>query len=153
MVGGQLGGQHALIDQLLHQRMILCDLLKIAVPEEVGAAVADLCDVDLFGSGPQQGERGAHAGEASVVLLLEVQAAVDGLHGEAEHFRVGVFTAQDTRQSVPGACGRDLAALMPAHAIRDAPKLLHYHKRVLIIRSQLSHIRSTNSNHGKLSLQ
>ena len=40
-------GQLAGVDQPLHQRLVLGELDGLAVPDEVGAAVADLGEVEL----------------------------------------------------------------------------------------------------------
>ena len=73
---GLLGGDLALVDQRLHQRVVLGDLEDLAVADQVGPRVADVRQPELGARPQQRGQRGAHAVQRGVGLDHVAQRAV-----------------------------------------------------------------------------
>ncbi len=80
MLGGLLLGQLALPDQLVDQRVVLRQPSQLTVPEQIGAAVADVGDGQMGVVEVCRGQRGAHSGTA----LLGSGAVVDAVVGVAD---------------------------------------------------------------------
>ena len=64
VLGGLVAGQLALAPQLLDQRVVVGDLLELALAEDVGAAVADVAEADLVAVQQRGGQRRPHARSA-----------------------------------------------------------------------------------------
>ena len=61
-VGGDVvGADPALVDQRLHQRVVVGDLVELALPEQVTARIADVAHRGVPVGPEQRGQRGAHA--------------------------------------------------------------------------------------------
>lgn len=119
--GGFLLGDAALVDEALHPGVVLGDLRQDAVPQEVGAGVADMHEAEAL-TGPEEGgERGAHAFELGVFLDHHAELVVGPLYGRAERgqdVRTGdVVVEGDERGDDLGA--GDLAGGLAAHSVGD----------------------------------
>ena len=80
MLGGLIAGQLPLTAQLLDQRVVVGDLLELALAEDVGAAVADVAEADLVAVHERRGQRRPHP-RARRVPLGEVEDLAVGLLG------------------------------------------------------------------------
>src|SRR5258708_20138562 len=72
-------GQLDRLDQALHQRLILRDLVGLAAANQVRAAVADLREIEVIVEEACRGRRRAHAADLRVCLRVGVYARVGDL--------------------------------------------------------------------------
>ncbi len=116
---GLLGGDPALVDQPLHPGVVLGDLVEPAVPQQVGAGVADVHLAHPVAVPQQRGEGAAHAFELRVLLDHVPEPVVGGLHRVVEQRQqvgAGLFLVEaDDRPEHLG--GGDLTGRRPAHAV------------------------------------
>ena len=64
------------VDELLHERLIFRDLINLAAANEIGAAVADLDQIDRFLRHADAGKRRAHPVKLRVGAALLVNAVI-----------------------------------------------------------------------------
>ena len=84
VVLGLLVGEPPLAAKLLDQGVVGREELQLAVPEEVGAAVADVCDAHLLVLDERGREGRPHAGSRGVGLRQPVDARIGRLGDRAE---------------------------------------------------------------------
>src|ERR1022692_684756 len=121
MRGGLGRGDAALVDQRLHQGVVVRDLEKLAVPEQVGPRVADVDEREL-GAGPEHGgQRGAESLQRRIGLHDVLQRLVglvnrmlEGVQQLASR-QLGV----ERSQGIDGGGAGDLAPRMTAEAVGD----------------------------------
>src|SRR2546422_6434619 len=77
---GLLLGQLARLHETLHQRLVLRELVSLAVADQVGAAVADLDEVDVVAQHPYRRRGRAHAAHCGMRLGMGVDPAVGDFH-------------------------------------------------------------------------
>ena len=124
---GLIGGHLAGLDQLLHQRLILRDLLRRAIAHDVRATVADLRQIERVAE--QSGDRSgrAHARMLRVRAGVSEDAVIRGVGRIANRFheRVGVAShvvhplrAERIEHRFDRHRARDFAGCGAAHAVR-----------------------------------
>ena len=119
-------GELARVHQPLHERLILGELDRLAVPDQVGAAVADLGEVQIVPVDARGGDRGAHAADLGVFPRVTVDLLIGELdrlaHAEGEALR-GVVVVVDPHggevavDQVGGHGAGELARRGAAHAV------------------------------------
>ena len=88
---GLLGGDPAVVDQRLHERVVVGDLRELAVAHQVGAGVADVAQRQPAAGEEDRGERRPHALE---------------LGGLADHLAQVLAALEDGLRAAPAACRR-----------------------------------------------
>ena len=116
---GLLGRELPAFHQLVHERVILGELLHLPVADEIRARVADVAERNRVALDERDRHRRPHPGDGRVGRRLLVDAAVclleEGRHacGSGELARVGVLNRGGRELR------RDLAGLRTAHSVRD----------------------------------
>ncbi len=114
-----LGGDAALVDQGLDERVVLGDLVEFAVAEQIAARVTDVDEAKSVAREQDCGERGAHALEFGVGLDVGGDrgvALVDGLVELAEEVTTRLVVVE-VRERGDHQLGGDLARGVTAHAV------------------------------------
>ena len=135
MPGRLLGPDQALIDEHLHVRVVLGQLVEPAVAQQVGPGVADVGQRRPVTGEDHRGEGRAHA--------LQRRVAQDGLgdppvgHLEGLVQRVHLMLVVDRHvergHGVDREAAGDVAGRHPAHAVGHHEKSLARVERVLIV--------------------
>ena len=132
---GLLHGQHAAVDLLLQQRMVVRELLELFAAHPVAARVADVADRDAIAAEHRGDDRRAHAGAFGPLLGRFVDAFVRGgdlllqqqrrvreacrhvnLRELAPRFELRHHAVGD---HVDGDAARDFAGVVAAHAVGE----------------------------------
>ena len=116
-----LGGDPALVDQGLDERVVPGDLRQRVVAEQVGAGVADVDQAELVAGEQDRGERGAHAVEFGVLLDVVgdgVVALAGGGLELAEQVFAGLVVVE-MREGGDHQLRRDLTGRVAAHAVGE----------------------------------
>lgn len=121
MGGGFFLGDAALVDEPLHPGVVLGDLGQYAVPEQVGARVADVHQTEALARPQQGGQGGPHAFELGVLLDQGAQLVVGALDVGAEGGEdVGAgHVVVEGDDGGDGLGGGDLTGGGAAHAVGD----------------------------------
>ena len=131
---GLLLGDPALVDQALHERVVLGELRQRAVAQEVAAAVADVREADPVAV--EERRRDRRAGAVELGLLLDelgdpVVRPVDGAGEGLEQVR-GRRAVEPAERLHGGAAGH-VAAGRAAHAVGDDQQVLARVAGVLVV--------------------
>jgi hypothetical protein len=132
---GLLGGDPAVVDERLHERVVVGDLRELAVTDQVGARVADVAEREPPTGEEDRGEGGAHALELRGLAddLAQVLAALeDGLaHGleQVSGRRVVVEVLERGDDDLAG----DVTGGVPTHAVGDRQQPRPGVDRVLVV--------------------
>ena len=120
-------GQLASVHQPLHERLFLGELDRLAVAHKVGAAVADLREVEVVAVDPCRGDGGPHAAHLGVLARVGIDLLVGELdrfpHAVGEALGRGVVVrgpdgGEMAVDQVGGHGARQLAGGRAAHAVR-----------------------------------
>ena len=134
-VGGDvIGADPALVDQRLHQRVVVGDLVELAVPEQVTARIADVAHRRVPVGPEQRGERGAHALDRGVGddHLLQPGVGRGDRRGQfRQHVAAGRFGVE-FRHRGDGQGAGHLARGVAAHPVRDCEQARPRVRRVLV---------------------
>ena len=137
------GRDPADVHQVLHERVVRGDLREDAVAHQVPARVAQVHHRELV-AGAQDGEhRRAHAAELRVGVAArdDLVAGVGQSRLQLVQRVVGtVRLAVQRRERGDGDRGRDIAARVPAHAVRDHQQVRTGVRRVLVVGAHESDI-------------
>ena len=121
MLGGLIAGQLALAPQLLDQRVVVGDLLELAVAEDVGAAVADVAEADLLAV--DAARRSASSPCPNATCPPWARSKISRLASWAvraqQFLRGAVHLVADPLERLDRHPRGDLAGLRPAHAVGD----------------------------------
>src|SRR4029077_12344010 len=118
---GLLLREAPLAAELLNQRVVLGEPLELAVPQHVGAAVADVPERHLVVTEHRGRERRSHARSGGVLLGELVDLAVRRLRDLLE-LALGRLLVADPAAALEGTRGDsrgDLAGLRAAHPVGD----------------------------------
>ena len=124
VVLGFLGGDPALVDKALYERVVMGDHPQFAVAEQVGAGVTNVRDVGELALEEHRGERRPHALEVRFGLDPGGDAAVGvdgGLAECAQRFGVAGGVERPDRRDRDGA--GDVATHRAAHAVGDGKQV------------------------------
>ena len=113
------GGDPALVDQRLNERVVTGDLRQVVVAQQVGARVADVHEAELAAREEDRGERGAHAVEFGFFLDVigdGIVALAGGCLELAEQILAGLVVVE-MRQGGNHQLRRDLTGRVSAHAV------------------------------------
>ena len=135
---GLLRRELAAADELGHERVVVGELLELAVAQQVRARVADVPDRDeVVAADERDGHRRAHPGDGRVVRGPVVDAAVrladqapDELLGLGRGDRLAL--RERARERGRGDRRGDLAGLRAAHPVRDGEEGRLADERVLV---------------------
>ena len=129
---GLLGGQPALADELVDERVVVGEPLQAAVTQPVGATVADVRDHDLLLADIHGRQRRAHTRLLGVRLRQLMDARVGRLR-ERDQRGVGVCgVAQPFAEGLDGDLRGDLAGLGAAHPVGHDEQRRTGQQRVLV---------------------
>ena len=108
-----------LVDELLDQRVVLGHLLHLTAADQIGAAVADLAEVDHVAALDHGRDRSPHPGQLLEPHALAVDGPVRALNGRPQGLgdvllRRGLIGLDDR---LDRHAARDLAAGVAAHAV------------------------------------
>ena len=112
MLLGLLRGEPALVDEALHEGLVERQLLHVAVTQQVGPRVSDLCDADPVLVPQHGGEGRTHALELLAALDGDAQAFIRRDDTAPQH-RVEVGPGSDS-SSGRSAATTVLLAISPA---------------------------------------
>ena len=130
---GLLGRQPSAPHEVADERMVVGELLQLAVADPVGPGVADVADRDPTSREQRRRHRRPHAGEVRVGVRPVVDAAVrlldDRLQALVRREPVGLVELAESGGCEPGG---DLAGLRPAHPVRDGEERRVEDVRVLV---------------------
>jgi hypothetical protein len=118
VVLGLLGGELPAADELRDERVVVRELLELAVAEDVGARVADVAENDAAVLDQRYRHGRTHSGHVRVAAGTLVDAAVRLLHQGDDPLGAG---AVDVVLLQGGRCEArcDLTRARAAHAVRD----------------------------------
>ena len=136
-------GDAALVDQRLHERVVVGDLREGLAAQEVGARVADVGQGDLVAGAQEGGDGGAHALQLGTVLDPGLDLGVGGRERAAEVVgrvvpAVALAVEGDHRADRDGA--RDVAARVAAHPVGDDEEVRPGIPGVLVLRAHQAHV-------------
>ena len=134
-VGGDVvGADPALVDQRLHQGVVVGDLVELALPEQVTARVADMAHRGVPVRPEQRGQRGAHALDRRVGddHLLQPGVGRGDRRGQlGQHVAAGRLGVE-FRHRGDGQRAGHLARGMSAHPVRDREQARSRIRRILV---------------------
>src|SRR5438046_5612934 len=111
----RLGGtEDAFLDQLRHQRVILCQLPNLRSSDEVRATVSDMGDERLVISDDEHRQGRAHAWLTDVALTLAIDNRVRRLHAKVECARKHLWTRVIV-VNIPNRLCRQATRHVPSH--------------------------------------
>ena len=144
-VGGDVvGADPALVHQRLHQRVIVGDLVELAVAQQVTARVADVAHGRVPVGPEQRGQRGAHALDGGVGDDHFLQPHVGGgdRRGQlAQHVAVGRLGVE-FRHRGDGQGAGHLACGVAAHPVRHREQARPRVRRVLVSFTEEADVRT-----------
>ena len=132
MMARFLGGELAGLDHVGHKAMVARKLLQLAVMQQVGARVADLCDDEALVFQHASGKGGAHAFAAAPIARRADDLVVGFFDGVLEGSAVKVLRGQ-LGQHVHRYLRCYLACGVAAHAIGDGEQRRGHHQAVLVV--------------------
>ncbi|CAM2964381.1 hypothetical protein RHDE110596_09325 [Prescottella defluvii] len=116
-----LGGDPALVDEGLDERVVAGDLGELVVAQQVGAGVADVHEPEPAAREQDRGEGGAHALELGILLDVVGDGRVALVGGGvelAEQVLAGLVVVE-VRQRRDHQLRCDLTGRVPAHAVGE----------------------------------
>ena len=132
------------VDKLLNQRLVFSRQANLLSAHDVGAAIADLDQIEFVVFDGRAGQRGAHAAAATVLktLVMNILVRLEGGVFEAVNQRrlriatvfVGLLLEQYVAYCFNGHAAGNVAGQRSAHPIRD-----DQHQAV-IAEVQLAHV-------------
>ena len=126
---GQLSGARQLGDE----RVVVRDLLELAVTEAVRARVADVAEGDRALVDERERQRRPHAGQRHVLLRLLVDAAVRGLDQRVDAFLARSLPALALLERLRGEPRGHFSGLRSAHPVRDREEGRFADEDVLVV--------------------
>ena len=140
---GLLLGDAALVDEGLHEGVVVGDLVELLAPQEVSPRVTDVGERHLVTCAQERGHRGAHALELGAVVDLRLDLGVGGRNGPAEVVVRVVATVALPVEGHHGADGDgagDVASGVASHAVGDHEEVGAGIPGVLVLRADQSHV-------------
>ena len=138
---GLVLGDPSLVDQALHERVVLGELADHAVAEQVAATVTDVPDAQLGAVEERRGDRRTRALELRVLvdqLGDPVVRPVDRSREGLEHV-VGRRYVESAQNLYGGAAG-DIAASRATDPVRDDQESFAREAGVLVVLSHSAHV-------------
>ena len=135
MAVGLLGGDPAVVDQRLDERVVVRDLRELAVADQVGTGVTDVAQGQASAREEDRGERRPHALELWRLPdhLAQVLAALeDGLAQRLQHVAGGCVVVQVLQGGDDHLAG-DVAGRVATHAVGDGQQPGPGVDRVLVV--------------------
>ena len=118
---GLFGGDPALVDQALHERVVVGDLGEDAVAQQVAAGVPDVQQPEAVAGEQQRGEGGAHAVEGCVAVdhVAQMRVGTDGgLAQGGQQVGAGGVLVEGRERGDSDRAG-NLSGGVPAHPVGD----------------------------------
>ena len=123
---GLLGGDPALVDEHLHERVVVGDRLELVVAQHIAARVADMGESEaVAGRAQNSGDGGAHSGEFGLFTDTTADAVIGFEDRGAEEFE-GVLAsgfAVEFGQAGHGDRRGDVPAGVTAHSVGDEQEI------------------------------
>ena len=126
MVRGLVDREPALVDQALHEGVVVGDLVELAVAEQVGTGVADVTHPHPRAVDQQRDQRRARTAQGGIGVGDVREPVRGGVHRGAERAEQidvvqidAVERGVDLGDGIDRHCARDLAVGVPAHSVGD----------------------------------